>query len=66
MVIERWVQEGRSNFAVDYLVENGFEREEATGQVNAVRQLLNQRAEHYARLAAQRSPQRAEQSQFKF
>ena len=66
MVIERWLQEGRSNFAVDYLVENGFERDEAANQVNAVRQAINVRAEHYARLAAQHSSQRAEQSRFKF
>lgn len=65
-LIERWVQEGRQNIAIDFLIDNGYDREEAASQVAAVRRTLNDRAEHYARLAARRAPQRLEQSHFNF
>jgi hypothetical protein len=48
LTIERWIQEGRFQFAVEYLMDNGFEPEDARNQVMAVQRMLRERAERYA------------------
>ncbi|HEX7974390.1 MAG TPA: hypothetical protein VF498_08280 [Anaerolineales bacterium] len=48
--IERWLQEGRFPMAVEHLVDNGYERQEAIEQVSAVQRQLRARAEKYAEI----------------
>lgn len=66
VLVARWIQEGRQNIAIDFLVDSGFSQEEAANQVAAVRRAINERSEHYARLAARRASQRLEQTHFDF
>jgi hypothetical protein len=43
--VERMLQEGRYNQAVEFLVKNGFDIQSAMNQVNAVQRILSERAE---------------------
>jgi hypothetical protein len=46
--VERMLQEGRHNQAVEFLIKNGFDIQSAMNQVNAVQRILNERAEKEA------------------
>ena len=46
--VERMLQEGQNNQAVEYLVRNGFDIKSAMDQVNAVQRLLRERVEKEA------------------
>ncbi len=59
VAVERWVLEGRINFAVEYLMENGMDEDEAAEQVSAVRRMIAERNERQA----MRMPQHYEQRQ---
>jgi hypothetical protein len=62
LTIERWILEGRSGYAVEYLMENGYDREAASEQVAAVRSLIQDRAERAASRYRQNQTQSWEQS----
>jgi hypothetical protein len=46
--VERMLQEGRHNQAVEFLIKNGFDIQSAMNQVNAVQRILTERAEKEA------------------
>ena len=48
LLVERWLQEGRFSYAVEYLMENGYDRQSAVEQVSAVQRLMREQAEAYA------------------
>jgi hypothetical protein len=45
LLVERWLQEGRFNYAVEFLVENGYEYPDALEQVSAVQRQLRGQAD---------------------
>lgn len=47
ILVERWVMEGRFSFAVDYLVDQGYDRKDAAAQVASVQREIRERAERY-------------------
>jgi hypothetical protein len=65
LMVERWLGEGRFNYAVDYLIENGYDRATAVEQVSAVKRTLQEQAEQDAIRYRQRNPGRWEQNQLR-
>lgn len=45
LLVERWLQEGRYNLAVEYLMTNGYEQQDALEQVSAVQRQMRERDE---------------------